>query len=66
MCVYNQAQSAGMYIMPTDFPDECPGYKSKPFYGEAQVVEVLGMLNTPSLLLLTGHLWPRVIVAVKV
>ncbi len=43
-------------------PNECPGYETKQSDGEVPVmVELWGMQSTPSLLLLPGPLWPRMV-----
>ena len=45
--------------------NECPGYDTKPYDGEASVLEPWRILSTPSLWLLPGPLWSRVVVAVR-
>ena len=43
-------------------PNECPGYDTKQSDGEVPaVLELRGMRSTPSLPLLPGPLWPRVV-----
>ena len=43
--------------------NECPGYDMKQSNGKVPVmVELWGMQSTPSLPLLSGPLWPRVVV----
>ena len=45
-------------------PNECPRYDTKQFDGEVPVMlELWGMQNTSSLLLLPGPLWLRVVAA---
>ena len=42
--------------------NKCPGYDTKQFDGEAPVMlELWGISSTPSLPLLPGPLWPRVV-----
>ena len=56
------AKTAGAaeYTDPT--PNECPGYDTKQSDGEVPVMlELWGMWSTPSLPLLPGPLWPRVV-----
>ena len=43
-------------------PHECPGYDTKQFDGEVPVMlKLWGMRSTPSLPVLPGPLWPRVV-----
>ena len=43
-------------------PNECPGYDTKQSDGKAPVMpELWGMRSTPSLPLLLGSLWPRMV-----
>ena len=45
-----------------DSPNECPAYDTKQFHSEVLVMlEFGGMWSTPSLPLLPGPLWPRVV-----
>ena len=68
------AQSAGaaeytdcIFTEDADFPNECPEYDTKQSDGEALVMlELGGMWSTPSLPLLPGLLWPRVVAPGKV
>ena len=47
-------------VIPT--PNNCPGYDTKQSDGEVPVMpELWGMWSTPSLPLLSGSLWPRVV-----
>ena len=47
-------------VRPT--PNECPGYDTKQSDGEVPVMlELWGMRSTPSLPLVPGPLWPRVV-----
>ena len=47
---------------PTPHPNECPGYDTKQSDGEVPVVlELWEMRSTPSLPLLLGPLWPRMV-----
>ena len=48
------------------YPNECPGYDTKLFEGEALILELWGMWSTPSLPSLPGPLWLRVVVSIKV
>ena len=48
-------------------PRQYPGYDSKQFDGEASVIiELWGLLSTPLLPSLPGHLHPRAVVPVRV
>ena len=54
------AEGWGWGVRP--LPNECPGYDTKQSDGEAPVMlKLLGMQSTPSLLLLPGPLWPRLV-----
>ena len=46
--------------------NSCPGCNTNASDGEAQVLELWGMWITPSLALLPGPLWLRVVVPVRV
>ena len=51
-----------MASLQTPFPNECPGYDTKQYDGEAAVMlEIWGAGCTPSLLLLPSPLWPGVV-----
>ena len=46
--------------------NKCPGYDTKPSFREAPILELWGKKSTPSLPLLPGLLWPRVVAPVRV
>ena len=49
-------------LLPLFRPNECPGNDTKQSDGEVSVMlELWGMLSTPSWLLLPGTLWPGVV-----
>ena len=65
-----QAQLAGAVeyadcTSATPSPNECPGYCTKPSDGEAPVLELWRMWSNPLLPLLSGPLWPGVVVPVR-
>ena len=47
-------------------PNECPGYGTKPYNGEASVLELWRMWSTPTLPLLPDPLWPKILWSVRV
>ena len=49
-----------------NIPPKFPLYDTKTSDGKAPVLELLGMLSTPSLLLLPGPLWPEVVIPIRV
>ena len=49
-----------------DNTNKCPGYDSKQTDGGDQVLELWELWNTPSLELIPGPIWPRVVVSVRV
>ena len=62
------AQSAGsvedtncMSAEGLDSPNECPGYDIKPSDCDAPILELWEMQSAPSLPLLPGLLWPRMV-----
>ena len=60
--VYTFAQSAGAVEDTDCFSAECHGYDTKQSDGAVPaVLELWGMRSTPSLPLLLGPLWPRVV-----
>ena len=46
--------------------NECPGYDTESFDGEAQVLELWGIWDTPSMPLFPSQLWTRVVIPVRV
>ena len=56
--------SAEWKVLPP--PSECPGYDTRPSDGEASNLEHWGMWSNPSIPLLSGSFWCRVVVPDRV